>query len=79
MAQVSENRIELRDAVMHDDIIRKEADYLGEKNVRSRMWKTHNKQGSDKYDGLRAGTSHPFGFSTSIKVFIHYFQSTVFS
>lgn len=39
MAQVSENRSKLRDAVMHDDIIReRRADYSGEENVGWGMW-----------------------------------------
>lgn len=41
--------------VMHDDVIRKKADYLKEKNVRSRTWKTHDERRSNKYKEGRVG------------------------
>lgn len=49
------------------------ADYLGEKNVGSGMWKTHKELGSDLNDGTGAGNSHSFLFPMSTQVFIHSF------
>lgn len=51
------------------------ADYLGEKNVGSGMWKTHKEVGSDLNVGIGSGNSHSLRFPMSTQVFTHSFTS----
>lgn len=72
MVQVSENRKELHDAVMHDAIFRESGRLLGRKECGIRD--VENAQlGSSRTDGIGAGKSHSLQFSMSVHTFSHSF------
>lgn len=78
MAQVSENRSELRDAVMHDDIIREKGRLLRRRKCGMRDVGTHKELGRDLNDGIGAGNSHSHRFCMSTQVFAYLFMSISF-
>lgn len=70
MAQVSENRSKLHDAVMHDDIIREKGRLLrrGECGMRD-VGKTKSVEGTYRNQGWKSTVIHVFHEYTSISLF----------